>query len=197
MKTRARRGFTLPEILVTVTVVAVLAAVVVPAVTQYVTKGDTPATEQDLNQIRNAITAYVADTRSYPADMYSLTAAPSGVTNWHGPYLGANVSGNTATGATGTGSFVSSGLGLVLGYDNHGALIDTAGFVAAHVKITRDTTCAGLWSFDKAIDGGNSTATGTSNADATGGLLTWDNTGCTTGTDAAPVATLRLLAKGS
>ncbi len=40
MKKNVRRGFTLPEILVTVTVVAVLAAVVVPAVTQYVSKGD-------------------------------------------------------------------------------------------------------------------------------------------------------------
>ena len=39
MKTRVRRGFTLPEVLVTVTVVAVLAAVVVPAVTQYVSRG--------------------------------------------------------------------------------------------------------------------------------------------------------------
>ena len=48
MKTRVRRGFTLPEVLVTVTVVAVLAAVVVPAVTQYVNRGNNPATQQDI-----------------------------------------------------------------------------------------------------------------------------------------------------
>src|SRR4051812_26402133 len=99
MKNRARRsGFTLPEILVTVTVVAVLAAVVVPAVTQYVSKGDTPGTRQDITAISNAITSYVADTRRNPTSIYDLTASTSSVVNYKGPYLATSVSPNTTTG---------------------------------------------------------------------------------------------------
>ena len=82
MKKIVRRGFTLPEILVTVTVIAVLAAVVVPAVTQYVNKGDAPASSSDIGAIRTAITGYIADTRRYPVDFTDLTTAPAGVTNW-------------------------------------------------------------------------------------------------------------------
>ncbi len=59
MKKNVRRGFTLPEILVTVTVIAVLAAVVVPAVTQYVNKGDAPASSSDIDQVRTAITGFI------------------------------------------------------------------------------------------------------------------------------------------
>ena len=67
-----RRGFTLPEVLVTVTVVAVLAAVVVPAVTQFASKGDAPATMEDLNAMRTAVTSYVVANRTYPATLSDL-----------------------------------------------------------------------------------------------------------------------------
>ncbi|MGH9886342.1 MAG: type II secretion system protein, partial [bacterium] len=69
---RRRSGFTLPEILVTVTVIAVLAAAVVPAVTQYVNKGNAPASQQDIQQIQNAVTGFTADIRHYPGDLQQL-----------------------------------------------------------------------------------------------------------------------------
>jgi prepilin-type N-terminal cleavage/methylation domain-containing protein len=47
-KMSSRRGFTLPEVLVTVTIVAVLAAVMVPAVLNQVGKGDVPSVAGDL-----------------------------------------------------------------------------------------------------------------------------------------------------
>src|SRR3569833_2048199 len=155
MKTRVRRGFTLPEILVTVTVVAVLAAVVVPAVTQYVNKGDTPATQQDLVQIRNAITAYVADTRQNPPSLYALTTAPVGVSNWHGPYLSVSVQGNTSVGSTGvngTGYMTSSGLGIALGETTNGAIVSSNGYLTIDVALTGSNTCADLYNLDKNLD---------------------------------------------
>lgn len=201
MKNARRRGFTLPEILVTVTVVAVLAAVVVPAVTQYVGKGDAPATLQDLNQIRSAITAYVADTRKYPSNIYSLTAN-DGSTGWKGPYLQASVAGNTAVGSTGvggTGFFYSSGSGITLGLNNNGAITTSGNYLTITVDITGKTspTCADLYALDKAIDqGSGSSTTGAATVDANGGNLTWTNTSCTATTDAAPQATLRLVSIG-
>ena len=54
MPTR-RSGFTLPEILVTITAVAVLAAAVVPAVTQYVNEAGAPVSQPDLRQMQNAV----------------------------------------------------------------------------------------------------------------------------------------------
>src|SRR5438045_642749 len=112
MKTRVRRGFTLPEVLVTVTVVAVLAAVVVPAVTQYVNRGNNPATQQDIIQIQNAVNGYVADTRNYPGFLSQLSAS-TGISGFHGPYLTANTTGGvTGTTAVSATSFTSNALGI-------------------------------------------------------------------------------------
>jgi prepilin-type N-terminal cleavage/methylation domain-containing protein len=73
MKTNVRRrGFTLPEVLVTVTIVAVLAAVVVPAVLNQVDKGDDAAVAQDIIAIRTALTTFVADTRKFPERITDL-----------------------------------------------------------------------------------------------------------------------------
>ena len=67
-----RRGFTLPEVLVTVTIVAVLAAVVVPAVLNQVSKGDDSAVASDLTGLRTAITTFTSDVRKYPGDVRHL-----------------------------------------------------------------------------------------------------------------------------
>jgi type IV pilus assembly protein PilA len=75
MRTKARRsGFTLPEVLVTVTVIAVLAAVVVPAVTQFSTRGDGAATVQDLSALRGAVTGYVTNNHNYPTNLFDVAS---------------------------------------------------------------------------------------------------------------------------
>jgi len=71
-KTSRRKGFTLPEVLVTVTIVAVLAAVMVPAVINQVGKGDAPSVNQDVDGIRTAITTFAADTRHFPGRLSHL-----------------------------------------------------------------------------------------------------------------------------
>ena len=83
-KMSSRRGFTLPEVLVTVTIVAVLAAVMVPAVLNQVGKGDVPSVAGDLGAIRTAITTFAADTRRFPGHLSDLTGTglPSGLVSW-------------------------------------------------------------------------------------------------------------------
>lgn len=165
MKKNVRRGFTLPEILVTVTVIAVLAAVVVPAVSQYVTKGDAPASSSDIAQVRNAITSYVADTRHYPADFSDLvTNTASGIANWKGPYFAGALSGVSGVSAT----FVSNGARATLGPSIDQGTVKT-GFLTTSVTLNSDATCQDLTNLDIAIDGGTS-------ADGTAGSLQWTGT---------------------
>jgi prepilin-type N-terminal cleavage/methylation domain-containing protein len=101
-KTFGRRGFTLPEVLVTVTIVAVLAAVMVPAVLNQIGKGDIPALGGDLGAIRTGITTFAADTRKFPralthlsgttldaaaVDIDSLAYGADASAAYNGPYL--------------------------------------------------------------------------------------------------------------
>lgn len=176
MKKSVRKGgFTLPEVLVTVTVVAVLAAVVVPAVTQYVTKGDAPSTKQDIQALQNGISAFTADVRKYPGAITQLTTAitnsdstasdgyvfsTSDVALWKGPYFSGAVTNGTG--------YTSSGLGLTIN--------DTIRMVSNWLQdsITAPTTCPALLRVDTLID----------NADGgTAGQIVWSGT-CAQGTPA-------------
>jgi prepilin-type N-terminal cleavage/methylation domain-containing protein len=187
-----RRGFTLPEVLVTVTVIAVLAAVVVPAVTQYVSRGNGPATQTDISALQNAITGFITDTRAVPHYLSDLTStsAPSymGVGGaYHGPYLNATVS--TQAGPTGNGlggSGVQSGVAAFTSAGEGIAFADTV--IQANGKlqllVLSPLTCTALQSIDAAIDDGSATTgnfvygsgsypfSGACTGSATGALLT-------------------------
>jgi prepilin-type N-terminal cleavage/methylation domain-containing protein len=180
MKKTVRRGFTLPEILVTVTVVAVLAAVVVPAVTQFINKGDAPATSSDIDQVRSAITGYVTDTRSYPKTFSDLISNDDNATNFKGPYFTGQLSGVSGVSAT----FISNGANISLGPD----ITHTGSYLTTLVAFTSGT-CTALYNLDKIIDG--------TTGDGANGNLTW--TGCATSTTTfdASAITLKLTNVGS
>ena len=72
MRKTARRGFTLAEVLVTVTIVAVLAAVMVPAVINQVAKGDVPSVAQDFSGIQTAVTTFATDVHRFPSQLSQL-----------------------------------------------------------------------------------------------------------------------------
>ena len=117
---RSRSGFTLIETIVTVGLIAVIAAFVVPTVIQKAGSGDPVKVQNDLNTVRTAIETFATDTKNgFPHQISSLVIKPvagvdqyldstaitsNQVAVWNGPYLGVNVSGaagdSIATGYT-------------------------------------------------------------------------------------------------
>ncbi|MGH7619579.1 MAG: type II secretion system protein [Gemmatimonadaceae bacterium] len=100
MLSRSRRGFTLAEVLVAFTLIAVLAAVVVPTVRGRLQDGYEDALVQEYTSLASAITAYRQDLGKYPPQLDYLTALPAAPTDfcgraltaadaakWRGPYV--------------------------------------------------------------------------------------------------------------
>ena len=98
---RARSGFTLPEVLVTLAIVATLTAVLLPALNNQLSKGDASRVTNDIVAIRTAVGAFTSDVRRYPSALLHLKTAPSStakdvlnndygatlIQRWRGPYL--------------------------------------------------------------------------------------------------------------
>lgn len=106
-----RGGFTLPEILVSITLLAVLAAVVVPAIASQVGKADPTRVGNDLLAIRGASEQFLSDVRKYPTSLGQLTNVikttqspligtygKADSVRWRGPYLSKD---SVATDSTG------------------------------------------------------------------------------------------------
>jgi prepilin-type N-terminal cleavage/methylation domain-containing protein len=95
------RGFTLAEVLVTLAIFAVLAALIVPQVTGQLRRGQSTALANQLTNLRTAITNYRDNVSRYPRALMQLTTAPvvgdvdlcgtalspANRNAWRGPYL--------------------------------------------------------------------------------------------------------------
>jgi len=123
---RRRSGFTLPEVIVTITLTAVLASVVVPTIISQVKKGDPTCVESDLMAVRGAAEQFLTDVQKYPANIGQLTSvittsqsplattsrgsyASAEVQRWRGPYLNKD---GTAALATGFGLSPANSFGV-------------------------------------------------------------------------------------
>jgi general secretion pathway protein G len=83
-------GVTLIEMLVVVVIIAVFAAVVGPRLLNQGDKARVVAAKQQIENYQLALGQYHLDTGSYPTTEQGLAALrtqPSGVDQWHGPYL--------------------------------------------------------------------------------------------------------------
>ena len=153
-KQRGRRsGFTLPEVLVTVAIVAVLAAMVVPAVTQQLGKADAPSFQGSLSSLRTAVTSFVADVKKWPGDIEDLQTNPTvadtdldgvaysatAIAKWKGPYEN---SGN-ATGA----------LALGYGWVTSNVVFDSLGYYVVELTKTAGADSTDAHELEAAIDG--------------------------------------------
>ena len=72
---RRTRGFTLIELMVTIAIVAILAAVALPAYTSYVQRGKITEATSTLSELRLRAEKYFADNRSYQPNPPSGTTA--------------------------------------------------------------------------------------------------------------------------
>lgn len=118
-----RAAFTLPEVLVTLAIVATLTAVLLPALNNQLAKGDAGRVTSDLVAINTAVGAFTSDVRRYPSALVQLKTAPlSGGTDilgntfgssliqrWRGPYLSKDLDVNSAM-PTGFGGVISAAL---------------------------------------------------------------------------------------
>jgi general secretion pathway protein G len=82
-----RRGFTLIEILLVMTIIAILAAIVIPKMVGRSEQARQTAAHADLSSIKTALAAYEVDSGGYPKSLQDLIQQPGNAKNWHGPYL--------------------------------------------------------------------------------------------------------------
>lgn len=187
LKNRARRaGFTLPEVLVTVAIVAILAAVVVPTVTNQISKGDDSNVQSNIASLRTGVTAFVSDARKFPSRIQHLLVRPiatdddiaggdygaQAVARWRGPYQ----TGSLLPAAATPQDSVPMGLAYLID-----TFVDTA-FAAPNtgylgVLIGGVSSNAAAVHIDSLIDGGTGRTTGNlqwalTGADPAGGRLT-------------------------
>lgn len=86
----ARSGFSLIEIVIAVTIMAIVAALVVPNVMNYLKKSQVRSTKVALENVKGAIENFNADTGSYPTNLSELKTRPADeklAKRWDGPYI--------------------------------------------------------------------------------------------------------------
>lgn len=81
------RAFTLIEILLVMTIIAILAAIVIPKMVGRSEQARQTAAHADLSSIKTALDAYEVDNGFYPKSLQDLIQQPGNARNWHGPYL--------------------------------------------------------------------------------------------------------------
>ena len=87
---RSVGGFTLIELLLVLVILAILAGIVITKFAGRTEQARNTAAKTTISNVATALEAYEVDTGHYPTTqegLQALTQAPSGATNWKGPYL--------------------------------------------------------------------------------------------------------------
>jgi len=86
-------GVTILEILVVLTIIALIAAVVAPRLMGYLDRAKSETAALQIDQIGNAVQLFYIDVGRYPSEAEGLSvlfSAPPGDSDWRGPYLPSN-----------------------------------------------------------------------------------------------------------
>jgi len=84
------QGYTLTEILVVITIIALLAAVLTPGLFGQLGRARAKAAQMQLDTVAAAVEMFHSDVGRYPTaqeGLNGLLAAPEGADGWSGPYL--------------------------------------------------------------------------------------------------------------
>jgi general secretion pathway protein G len=86
----ARRGagaFTLVELLLVLTILAILAGIVLPKMTGNTERARETAAKTQIEALGTALDSYEVDNGMYPRQLQDLVVKPRDAQNWHGPYV--------------------------------------------------------------------------------------------------------------
>lgn len=97
-RAKARRGFTLIELIVVLMILVGLAGMVIPAVTDMVQRTHTSAAAGNIHEATNAIARYEGQYLSFPDNLDSLKVAAAGVTTFVAAPGVPGIGGELATG---------------------------------------------------------------------------------------------------
>ena len=94
-RTRLQRGFTLVEMLVVITIIALIMSLVGPRVLNYLSESKVKAAKIQIQSFTSALDLMYLDTGRYPSSaegLESLVKPANSMPGWNGPYLkGGNV----------------------------------------------------------------------------------------------------------
>jgi len=89
----ATAGFTLVEVLVVITIIALIMGLIGPRVLNYLTESKAKAAKIQIESLASALDLYFLDAGRYPNTSEGLSALirhPAGANGWNGPYLRGN-----------------------------------------------------------------------------------------------------------
>lgn len=87
---RSDAGITLPEVLVVVVIITVVAALVGPRVVGYLTRSEVDMAQAQMGSIATSLELFYIDVGRYPSEaegLESLVTAPEELEDWRGPYM--------------------------------------------------------------------------------------------------------------
>lgn len=120
MKSLSRRnvhgaGFTLIEVMITVAIIAIIAAVALPNYIEYLTRSRIVEAKTNLSDMRTRLEQYFFDNRAYPTACIAAAAGPAGAGNIYKP-ASAKFFGVTCALTPTTYTVTATGTGSMAGF---------------------------------------------------------------------------------